>query len=134
MVNKQLMQIKVLDHLVLTVKDIQASCAFYGNVLGMQVSTFADNRTALHFGQMKINLHQLGHEFEPKAQYPTPGSADLCFMVEETLDDVMAILHQHNIPLELEPSTRTGACGKITSIYIRDPDNNLIELANYPHK
>lgn len=128
------MQIKRLDHLVLTVKDIQASCDFYANVLGMQVSTFADNRTALHFGQMKINLHQQGHEFEPKAKHPTPGSADLCFIVEQTLDEVMAVLHQHNIPLELEPTSRTGACGKITSIYIRDPDNNLIELSNYPNQ
>lgn len=76
------MQIKRLDHLVLTVKDIQASCAFYADVLGMQVSTFADNCTALHFGQMKINLYQQGHEFEPKAKHPTPGSADLCFIVE----------------------------------------------------
>ena len=128
------MQIKRLDHLVLTVKDIQASCAFYADILNMQVSTFADNRTALHFGQMKINLHQQGHEFEPKAKHPTPGSADLCFIVEQTLDEVMAVLHQHNIPLELEPTSRTGACGKITSIYIRDPDNNLIELSNYPNQ
>lgn len=128
------MHIKRLDHLVLTVKDIQASCAFYAGILGMQVNTFADNRTALHFGQMKINLHQQGHEFEPKAKYPTPGSADLCFIVEQSLDEVMAILQEHNIPVEQQPSTRTGACGKINSIYIRDPDNNLIELANYPDK
>lgn len=126
------MQIKTLDHLVLTVKDIQASTAFYTTILGMRESKFADNRTALHFGRMKINLHQQGHEFEPKALYPTPGSADLCFIVEQSLEEVMAILQEHHIPLERKPSSRNGACGKMTSIYIRDPDNNLIELANYP--
>lgn len=126
------MQIKTLDHLVLTVKDIQASTAFYTKILGMRESRFADNRTALHFGEMKINLHEQGHEFNPKALYPTPGSADLCFIVEQSLDEVIAILQEHHIPLEKQPSSRHGACGKMTSIYIRDPDNNLIELANYP--
>lgn len=125
------MQVKTLDHLVLTVKDIQVSCRFYADVLGMDIVTFAENRTALHFGHMKINLHQLGHEFAPKAQHPTPGSADLCFIVEQPLDEVLTTLLQKQVAIEMGPISRSGANGEIKSVYIRDPDDNLIELSNY---
>lgn len=125
------MQVKTLDHLVLTVKDIQVSCRFYADVLGMDIVTFAENCTALHFGHIKINLHQLGHEFAPKALYPTPGSADLCFIVEQPLDEVLSILQQKQVAIEMGPISRSGANGKIKSVYIRDPDDNLIELSNY---
>ena len=127
---KQTVRILQLDHLVLTVKDIQASCDFYAAVLGMEVVTFGDNRKALHFGEQKINLHQAGQEFEPKAAVPTPGSADLCFLTETPLDDIIMHLGDYGIRVLEGPVVRTGANGPIISIYIRDPDNNLIEIAN----
>lgn len=124
------MNILSLDHLVLTVKDIQASCEFYAEQLGMEVVTFGDNRKALRFGQQKINLHQLGQEFEPKAAHPTAGSADLCFLTETPLDDIILHLGDCGTMVLEGPVVRTGANGPIISIYIRDPDNNLIEIAN----
>jgi catechol 2,3-dioxygenase-like lactoylglutathione lyase family enzyme len=119
-----------LDHLVLTVNDIQASCDFYATILGMEVVTFGDNRKALRFGAQKINLHQAGQEFEPKAAAPTPGSADLCFLTETPLDDIILQLGNYGLRVEQGPVLRTGATGPIISIYIRDPDHNLIEIAN----
>jgi catechol 2,3-dioxygenase-like lactoylglutathione lyase family enzyme len=132
------MQIERLDHLVLTVANIEAACAWYSRVLGMQAVTFGDGRMALAFGQQKINLHQHGHEFEPKAAHPLPGSADLCFITRTPLDQVIAHLQANSVPL-IEgpvqliegPVQRTGAIGSITSIYVRDPDGNLIEVAHY---
>lgn len=124
------MNILSLDHLVLTVKDIQASCEFYAEQLGMEIVTFGDNRKALRFGQQKINLHQLGQEFEPKAAHPTAGSADLCFLTETPLDDIILHLGDCGTMVLEGPVVRTGANGPIISIYIRDPDNNLIEIAN----
>jgi catechol 2,3-dioxygenase-like lactoylglutathione lyase family enzyme len=124
------MNILSLDHLVLTVKDIQASCEFYAEQLGMEVVTFGDNRKALRFGQQKINLHQLDQEFEPKAAHPTAGSADLCFLTETPLDDIILHLGDCGTMVLEGPVVRTGANGPIISIYIRDPDNNLIEIAN----
>ena len=124
------MNILSLDHLVLTVKDIQASCEFYAEQLGMEIVTFGDNRKALRFGQQKINLHQLGQEFEPKAAHPTAGSADLCFLTETPLDDIILHLGDCGTMVLEGPVVRTGANGPIISIYIRDPDNNLIEVAN----
>jgi catechol 2,3-dioxygenase-like lactoylglutathione lyase family enzyme len=123
--------IECLDHLVLTVDDLQATCAFYERVLGMQVVTFANGRYALQFGQQKINLHQAGNEFEPKAALPTPGSADLCFITSLPLDQVIAHLHTCNVEIVEGPVSRTGAIGPIESVYVRDPDGNLIEVANY---
>jgi catechol 2,3-dioxygenase-like lactoylglutathione lyase family enzyme len=123
--------IECLDHLVLTVDDLQATCAFYKRVLGMQVVIFAHGRYALQFGQQKINLHQVGKEFEPKAALPTPGSADLCFITSLPLDQVVAHLHTCNVEIVEGPVSRTGAIGPIESVYIRDPDENLIEIANY---
>lgn len=124
------MHIDTLDHLVLTVRDLEATCDFYGHVLGMQVIQFANNRKALRFGTQKINLHVAGKEFEPKAAFPTPGSADLCFLTSVPLEEVIAHLHQHQIAIVEGPVERTGAIGTILSVYIRDPDNNLIEIAN----
>lgn len=124
------MRMRQLDHLVLTVNDIQTSCDFYTTILGMEVVTFSDNRKALRFGEQKINLHQAGQEFEPKAAAPTPGSADLCFLTETPLNDIILHLGNHGIRVLAGPVERTGAKGPIFSVYIRDPDNNLIEIAN----
>lgn len=125
------MRIDRLDHLVLTVKDIDATVAFYATVLGMQAVTFNGGGHAVTFGHSKINLHQAGREFEPKAEHPTPGSGDLCFIVDQDLEEVVAELAGHGIPVEEGPVERVGATGTMTSVYLRDPDNNLIELSNY---
>lgn len=125
------MQIDRLDHLVLTVADIEATCSFYNRALGMQVITFGENRKAVQFGQQKINLHQYRHEFEPKAAYPTPGSADLCFITTTPLDAVIRHLESIGVSLIEGPVARVGAVGLINSIYLRDPDGNLIEVSNY---
>ncbi len=124
------MHIERLDHLVLTVADLDVTCAFYERVLGMRTVTFGAGRKALAFGQQKINLHQHGAEFEPKAERPTPGSADLCFIVATPLDEVIAHLQACAVAIEDGPVARTGATGPLLSVYIRDPDLNLIELAN----
>lgn len=126
------LRINRLDHIVLTVKDIEATCAFYSKVLGTKVVMFGDNRTALTFGKQKINLHRAGHEFEPKAARPTLGSADICLIADTPLADVIRHLHACGVEIIEGPVTRTGATGPINSIYIRDPDLNLIEIANYP--
>ena len=124
------MQISHLDHLVLTVSDIPVSLDFYSRVLGMQPVVFGQGRHALSFGQQKINLHQAGAEFEPKATHPLPGSADLCFIVNDRLDTVIEHLHAHSVNILEGPVMRTGARGPIRSIYLLDPDLNLIELSN----
>jgi catechol 2,3-dioxygenase-like lactoylglutathione lyase family enzyme len=124
-------QIDHLDHLVLTVKDVDASCRFYEKVLGMKVVTFGAGRKALSFGHQKINLHASGKEFEPKAAHPTPGSADLCFITRQPLDVVMQHLAAAGVALLEGPVQRTGATGPIVSVYLRDPDQNLIEISNY---
>jgi catechol 2,3-dioxygenase-like lactoylglutathione lyase family enzyme len=120
-----------LDHLVLTVASIEAAVTFYTRVLGMDVVTFGAGRTALTFGASKINLHEAGHEFEPKALRPTLGSADICLIVEDGIADVIAQLATAGVPVEAGPVERTGATGPIVSCYLRDPDHNLIELTNY---
>lgn len=125
------MQIQRLDHLVLTVKDIEATCDFYHRVLGFEIINFGDKRTALRFGDQKINLHRQGAEIEPCAAEPTPGSADLCFIARTPVDEVIDRLSARGLVIERGPVTRTGACGQIRSIYIRDPDYNLLELSNY---
>ncbi|WP_156727595.1 VOC family protein [Streptomyces apocyni] len=124
------MRIDRLDHLVLTVADIDRTIDFYTRVLGMTPVTFKGGRRALAFGQSKINLHQAGHEFEPKADRPTPGSADLCLIVTDPLTTVLTELAEHGVPVLEGPVPRTGAQGPITSVYLRDPDANLIELSN----
>lgn len=123
------MKIKQLDHLVLTVKDIQTSIDFYTQILGMEAIQFGDNRHALKFGNQKINLHQQGNELEPYAAHTSTGSADLCFLIEDELHSAIQHLHKNNIEIESGPIERTGACSPIMSIYIRDPDGNLIELS-----
>lgn len=125
------MQVNHLDHLVLTVRDIQTTCDFYTQVMGMTIITFGSDRKALKFGQQKINLHQAGHEFEPKAQRPTPGSADLCFITDSPLEQAIAHIQSCGVAIESGIVQRTGAIGPIASIYIRDPDGNLIEIASY---
>ena len=125
------MKISHLDHLVLTVADIETTCQFYQSALNFEVITFGENRKALRFGTQKINLHQVGKEFEPKALRPTVGSADLCFVAETPLDEVIAHLQNRNINIIEGPIQRTGATGKILSVYLRDPDQNLIEISNY---
>lgn len=124
------MQIESLDHLVLTVADPAATVRFYTDVLGMTEHTFGSGRTALRFGDGKINLHQAGNEFEPKAHRPTPGSADLCFLVATPVTEIVEHLHAADVPIVEGPVTRTGATGDILSVYVRDPDDNLIELSN----
>ncbi|MDO5614086.1 MAG: VOC family protein [Paracoccus sp. (in: a-proteobacteria)] len=126
-----MLQIDRLDHLVLTVADIDRTCDFYRDVLGFQVVTFGQGRIALSFGQQKINLHQTGQEFEPKALRPTAGSADLCLITTLPPDAVIQALTRAGIAIEQGPVPRTGATGPITSVYIRDPDQNLIEIASY---
>jgi len=124
------MHLDQLDHLVLTVRDLNATIAFYTRVLGMEEVIFGENRKALTFGTQKINLHEAGQEFEPKAMHPTPGSADLCFLTPEPLSRVVMHMGICGIDILEGPIQRTGAQGPLESIYIRDPDGNLIEIAN----
>jgi len=122
--------IEQLDHVVLTVANLDATIDFYTEVLGMDAIAF-DGRKALRFGDQKINLHQRGHEFNPKAAHPTPGAADLCFITLTPLDEVIEYLATLRVHIEEGPVERTGAVGKIRSVYIRDPDHNLVEISNY---
>lgn len=124
-------QIKSIDHLVLTVKDIAKTVEFYTTILGMQKEIFKQNRVALKFGSQKINLHQLGAEFEPKAYNVKEGSADLCFITQTSVTDFKAHIENLGVKVIEGPVKRTGAMGEINSIYVRDPDGNLIEIANY---
>jgi len=124
-------KINRLDHFVITVASIDATIDFYTRALGMEVVMFGGNRTALTFGPSKINLHQVGNEFEPKARRPTPGSADLCLIVNDSIAEVADQLASIGVAIEEGPIGRTGATGPITSVYLRDPDGNLIELSNY---
>ncbi len=124
------MNIDYLDHLVLTVKNVDVTCDFYKKALGLLITTFGNGRKALVFGSQKINLHERGMEFEPKAAHPTPGSADLCFITHMPLTDVVTHLRFLNIEIIEGPVMRTGAMGPIISIYFRDPDMNLIEVSN----
>jgi catechol 2,3-dioxygenase-like lactoylglutathione lyase family enzyme len=125
------MKMTHLDHLVLTVKSIEATCAFYSQVLGMEVVTFGQNRKALALGSQKINLQEQGREYEPKADLPTPGSADLCFITTTPRAEVIAHLQACEVAILEGPVPRTGAGGPMTSLYFRDPDLNLIEISNY---
>ena len=125
------MKIDRIDHIVLTVGDVAATVAFYTRVLGMEEVRFGGGRTALRFGRQKINLHQAGREFEPKAAAPTPGSAALCLISATPLDAVLSRLEAHGVAVELGPVKRTGATGPIESLYIRDPDGNLVEISTY---
>jgi len=121
-----------LDHLVLTVADLDQTVGFYQRVLGMRPVTFSTGRRALEFGASKINLHRAGQEITPHAARPVPGSADLCLITTTPPGRVLTHLGAQHVPVEEGPVPRTGARGPITSIYIRDPDGNLIEIASYP--
>mgnify|MGYP000182743802 CR=1 FL=1 len=127
-------QLTSLDHLVLTVASLETTIAFYSGILGMVVDEFqptdGSTRYALKFWAQKINLHQAGQEFEPHAQHPKPGTADLCFLSGTDLDDWQSHLVDHDVTIIEGPLHRTGACGPLMSIYIRDPDGNLIEISN----
>jgi catechol 2,3-dioxygenase-like lactoylglutathione lyase family enzyme len=120
-----------LDHLVLTVASLEATVDFYTRVLGMNVRAFEGGRLALRFGEQKINLHEAGHEFEPKAKVAVPGSADLCFVVEGDLAGWLEHLEELGVPVVVGPVGRPGALGPMTSVYVRDPDGNLVEIASY---
>ena len=125
------MNIERLDHLVLTVADIERSCAFYTRVLGMEVVHFGEGRTALKFGRQKINLHAADAIPGLVADKPTPGSGDLCFITATPLAEVEAHLARCQVPVVAGPGPRAGAIGTIQSVYIRDPDQNLVEISNY---
>ncbi len=124
------MKINGIDHIVLTVADIDKTVRFYESVMGMVAESFGSGRIALKFGQQKINLHQHGKEFEPKAGCPTPGSEDLCFIIETELEQAMEHVRSMGVEIIEGPMVRTGATGPLFSFYFRDPDNNLIELSN----
>lgn len=125
------MEIDRIDHVVMTVRDLAATCDFYTRALGMRVVTFAGGRKALAFGRQKINLHLAGREFEPKAAHPTPGSVDLCLIATGALDDVEKHLRACGVAIIEGPVAKTGAMGPIRSVYFRDPDANLIEVSTY---
>jgi catechol 2,3-dioxygenase-like lactoylglutathione lyase family enzyme len=121
-----------IDHIVLTVHDLERTIAFYSRVLGMEPVTFAGGRRGLAFGRQKLNLHQAGREFEPKALAPAPGAIDICFISETPLADVIAKLQAEGVVIIEGPVDKTGALGPMKSVYFRDPDGNLIEVSNYP--
>ncbi len=124
------MRIEELDHLVLTVTDIDRTRAFYERVLGMETLVFGEGRRALTFGTQKLNLHEAGQEFEPKAAAPTPGSADLCFLTNSSMAEVVEHLEANSVEIIEGPVRRTGATGPIKSVYFRDPDCNLLEVSS----
>jgi catechol 2,3-dioxygenase-like lactoylglutathione lyase family enzyme len=121
-----------IDHVVMVCRDLNVTAGWYQRVLGMEREEYGGkNRTALRFGAQKINLHELGHEVTPRAQIAQPGTLDLCFVVAVGPDDVIGQLHACGVAIERGPVTRIGALGDIMSVYCRDPDGNLIELASY---
>lgn len=125
------MKIDRVDHFVLTVASIDVTCEFYARVLGMEVTEFAGGRKAISFGVQKINLHQKGKEFEPKARTPQPGSGDFCLISAIPIKDVVTHLEALGVEIEEGIVPRTGATGSIQSVYFRDPDGNLIEISEY---
>ncbi len=125
------MKINAIDHFVLTAASVEATCEFYERVLGMKAVTFAGGRRALEFGSQKINLHQAGQEFEPKARTPGTGSEDFCLISGEPLEEVIRHLEKVGVAIEVGPVPKTGAAGPMMSVYIRDPDGNLVEISEY---
>jgi len=125
------MNIDRIDHVVMTVRSVDATCAFYERVLGMQPVTFAGGRRALAFGRQKINLHEAGREFEPKAHFAAPGTLDICLVTTTPLPQVIEHLARCNVTIIEGPVAKTGATGPLRSVYFRDPDQNLIEVSNY---
>ena len=125
------MEIASIDHFVLTVHSITETCAFYERVLGMKAAEFGQGRWSLSFGRQKINLHQVGKEFEPRARTAQPGTGDFCLISGEPLEAVVRHLEKEGVAIEIGPVPKTGADGPITSVYIRDPDDNLVEISEY---
>jgi catechol 2,3-dioxygenase-like lactoylglutathione lyase family enzyme len=125
------LSINRLDHLVLTVLDVERTCSFYSDLLGMEVIHFGAGRRALRFGAQKINLHEAGNELEPRAHRATPGSGDLCFVTDSPLEVLLRDLQAAGVEVLDGPVPRTGALGPIDSVYFRDPDLNLIEVSRY---
>ena len=126
-----LLEIDRIDHFVLTVSDVERTCEFYKDVLGVEAITFSGGRRALWFGEQKINLHQSGREFEPRAAHPAPGAADFCLITRASLDEVVRRLDSNNVEIVEGPMPKEGALGTMNSVYFRDPDGNLIEVSNY---
>lgn len=124
------MEVSSLDHLVLTVRHVEATVGFYERVLGMRGFSFAGGRRALAFGNQKINLHRFGSEHLPNAAAATPGSADLCLLTTTPIDRVVEHLGAEGVEIELGPVRADGAGGELVSVYVRDPDGNLVEIAN----
>ena len=125
------MRVERIDHFVLTVRDIETTCDFYSRVLGMEVEEFEGGRTALRFGEQKINLHEAVNEFEPKAREPVPGSSDFCLVADLPLEGVAGHLALCGVEIIEGPVERTGAMGRMNSVYFRDPDGNLVEVSSY---
>ncbi|MBA2672398.1 VOC family protein [Ramlibacter sp.] len=125
------MKLAGLDHVVLTVRDMRRTIDFYCGVLGMRHEVFEGHYDSLHFGSQKINLHPYRGEYLPHADITVPGSGDFCFVCEGPIGDVVAELHRIGHPIELGPVPQTGARGAMQSVYIRDPDGNLLEIASY---
>jgi catechol 2,3-dioxygenase-like lactoylglutathione lyase family enzyme len=124
------MRVQRIDHIVLTVADLETTIAFYERALGMEAVSFGEGRRGLAFGDQKLNLHQAGREFEPKARRPTPGAIDLCFTTDVPLEDVAAHLRRESIEIEHGPVDKVGARRALRSLYFRDPDGNLVEISN----
>ncbi len=124
------MRVLRIDHVVVTARDPDRTIAFYERVLGMRAVTFGDGRRALVFGDQKLNLHQAGREFEPKAAAPAPGAIDICFTTDVPLDAVIRHLEACGVPIEAGPVGKTGARSRLRSVYLRDPDGNLVEISN----
>ena len=124
------LSIERIDHIVMTVNDIEQTIWFYCDVLGMEEIEFGDNRKALKFGNQKINLHEKTSELSPVADHPTPGSQDICLISSTSLNEIAVMLEKHGVAIEEGPVLRRGAQGEITSVYCRDPDGNLVEIAN----
>ncbi|TIQ17288.1 MAG: VOC family protein [Mesorhizobium sp.] len=120
-----------IDHFVLTVGSVEDTCAFYQRVLGFRRLDEPDRPTALLFGSQKINVHEAGHTFEPKAKAPTPGSADFCLVAARPLSEICASLAANDVAIEVGPVERIGARGPMVSVYFRDPDGNLVEISWY---
>ena len=123
-----------IDHIVLTTRDLKGCIRFYTGVLGMKLEKFSENRLALKFGNQKINLHEWGREFEPRAHVAAPGTLDLCFIAAVPLEAVVKKLKAENVPILEGPVKKTGAMGPMQSIYVRDPDLNLVEISVYPRR
>jgi catechol 2,3-dioxygenase-like lactoylglutathione lyase family enzyme len=126
------MEVDRFDHVVFTVRDVVRTCEFYARVLGMEKIVFDGGRVALRFGRHKINLHQAGREYQPRAAQALPGTQDLCFITQVPLEEAMAHVRACGVGVELGPVRKSGALGDIRSFYFRDPDGNLVEVSNYP--